>query len=111
MSQRPTGPAAGFTRRSLFAAATLAAAILPALPFRRSLRGAPGRGRSSGASKFELLETRQMLSGNFPSAGDNSLAYDASGNLHVAYYDANAKNLKYVRQNQAGMWSDPQTID
>ncbi|MDB5294023.1 MAG: repeat-containing protein, partial [Phycisphaerales bacterium] len=42
---------------------------------------------------------------------DSSMAYDAAGNLHVAYYDAAAKNLKYTLQSPAGAWTAPATID
>src|SRR4051812_35551001 len=63
-------------------------------------------------SKLENLEARQLLSGSVATAAaDNSLGYDDQGNLHVAYYDASAHNLKYTKQSAAGDWTAPITID
>src|SRR6476659_5559355 len=102
-------------RRSPLAFARLARAVMPVL---RQLGAGRAAGRTAAAtrndrptmrSEIETLEVRAMLSGNFPAASDNAIAYDASGNLHVAYYDAAAHNLKYVRQSPGGLFTDPIT--
>ena len=67
-----------------------------------------GLGRSTSTG-IETLEARVLMAGQ--PAADSSMAYDASGNLHVAYYDAAAKSLKYTRQSPAGAWTDPATVD
>ena len=67
--------------------------------------------RQGSAHHFETLEHRVLLSGSFPGGADNSLAYDAQGYQHIAYYDTAAKNLKYVVQSPQGAWSSPVTID
>ncbi|HYO10740.1 MAG TPA: choice-of-anchor D domain-containing protein [Tepidisphaeraceae bacterium] len=42
----------------------------------------------------------------------NDMAYDKQGNLHFAYYDAVAKNVRYaVRSASSGTWSAVQTVD
>lgn len=69
------------------------------------------RRRAGSVKHVEHLESRVLLSGSFPGAADNALAYDAQGNQHVAYYDASAGNLKYVVQSPQGVWSAPVTID
>jgi len=60
---------------------------------------------------FEPLEGRRLLSGSFPNAGATALAYDASGTLHVAYYDTASTTLKYAERNAAGVWSATMTVD
>src|SRR6185437_8225707 len=60
---------------------------------------------------IETLENRQMLSGAFAHAGEVALAYDAAGDLHVAYYDTAERSLKYAEQNPAGTWSATVTVD
>src|SRR4051794_37941960 len=65
-------------------------------------------------ARAEALERRAMLStttATAASAGESAAAYDASGNLHVAYYDAIAQNLKYAVQSAGGAWSGPATLD
>jgi hypothetical protein len=41
----------------------------------------------------------------------NGIAYDASGNLHFAWYDEAAKNLKYAVRSAAGVWGEVTTVD
>lgn len=41
----------------------------------------------------------------------NSIAYDNSGNLHVAWYDNAAKTLKYSEQFANGSWSSTIVVD
>ena len=38
--------------------------------------------------QFESLESRRLMSASLPGAGTASLAYDAGGTLHVAWYDS-----------------------
>ncbi|MDB5172441.1 MAG: hypothetical protein JWN51_1214, partial [Phycisphaerales bacterium] len=45
---------------------------------------------------IESLEPRCLLSGTFAHAGATAMAYDPAGTLHVAYYDALARSLKYA---------------
>lgn len=82
-----------------------------------SLDAAAGRavagtslGRSGrGGLNVETLEGRLLMAGQ--PAADSSMAYDAAGTLHVAYYDAAAKHLKYTRQSTGGAWTDPAVVD
>jgi hypothetical protein len=41
----------------------------------------------------------------------NGIAYDASGNLHLAYYDGASNTLKYARRTAAGVWGTITTVD
>src|SRR6185437_4203822 len=41
----------------------------------------------------------------------NSIAYDASGQLHMAYNDTAENDLKYAVRDVNGNWSIPQTVD
>jgi len=68
-------------------------------------------GGAYGRGTVESLEGRVLMSGNFPSAVDNALGYDAAGNLHVTYYDAAERDLKYAVQTLDGTWSAPVTVD
>ena len=68
-------------------------------------------GASHHMGVLEALEHRWLLSAGFSAGSDNDLAYDAAGNLHLAYYDSSAKNLKYVVQSPNGNWSTPVTVD
>jgi hypothetical protein len=45
------------------------------------------------------------------SGGENDLAFDAAGNLHLAYFDRVTRNLKYTVRDPRGVWSTVQTID
>jgi len=69
------------------------------------------RSASSVGQHVQKLEDRVLLSGSFPMGADNSLAYDAQGYQHIAYYDAAEHDLKYVVQSPAGVWSNPTIID
>ncbi|HEX8323899.1 MAG TPA: S8 family serine peptidase [Tepidisphaeraceae bacterium] len=54
--------------------------------------------------------TAQQLSlGQF--GNQSSLAVDAQGVTHFAYYDARAGTMKYATRSVAGQWSPTQTID
>src|SRR5205807_6811927 len=66
---------------------------------------------TSHMGTLETLENRWLLSTGFSAGSDNDLAYDAQGNLHLAYYDSAAKNLKYVEQTTNGSWSAAMTVD
>lgn len=51
-----------------------------------------------------------------PASGANNgsycdIAYDKSGNLHMAYYDRVERDLKYSMRDTAGHWSIVETID
>ena len=41
----------------------------------------------------------------------NGIAYDASGTLHLAYFDEASKNLKYAQRDANGIWSSPIVVD
>jgi hypothetical protein len=41
----------------------------------------------------------------------NGIAYDALGNLHMAWYDESSHNLKYARRAANGTWGGTTTID
>jgi hypothetical protein len=60
---------------------------------------------------MEPLEPRCLLSGTFAHAGATAMAYDPAGTLHVAYYDALARSLKYAERVAGGDWSPTITID
>src|SRR5437016_2500849 len=62
-------------------------------------------------ANFESLESRVLLSGALPAAAQLDLVYDHQGNLHVAYYDATAHDLKYTMRDTSGIWSAPVTVD
>src|SRR5947209_7997768 len=60
---------------------------------------------------IEGVENRRMLSGTFAHAEELAMAYDSAGDLHVAYYDTAARNLKYAERDAAGTWSTVSTVD
>jgi len=68
---------------------------------------------SKRAARFESFEPRRLMSAAPPFGGarDVDLAYDPSGTLHVAFYDAAAHNLQYAVRSAAGDWSDASVID
>ncbi len=61
---------------------------------------------------IEALETRTLLSvSTLPAAVDSSLAYDATGKLHLVYQDGADKSLKYATRLANGRWADGGVID
>jgi uncharacterized delta-60 repeat protein len=74
-----------------------------------------GRANDSSQS-FELVK---MDEGNvaaprpdeWTNARANDVFRDALGGIHVAYFDAAAKVLKYVYRAPNGLWEDPVTVD
>ena len=61
---------------------------------------------------IEALESRTLLSASaLPGAADSALAYDATGKLHMAYYDGADKSLKYATRLANGRWADGGVID
>src|ERR1700761_5183092 len=60
---------------------------------------------------MEPLENRRMLSAAFAHAGEVAMAYDATGEVHVAYYDPAARSLNYAECSPAGVWSATTTVD
>lgn len=52
------------------------------------------------------MRTRDQRAGTF-----NSVAFDASGNLHMAWYDTASRNLWYARRTTGGQWVDHRLID
>jgi hypothetical protein len=44
-------------------------------------------------------------------ASSSAIAYDAAGNLHLAYYDESTKNLKYAKRSAAGVWGSTVVVD
>ena len=61
---------------------------------------------------IEALESRTLLSASaLPGAADSSLAYDATGKLHLVYQDGADKSLKYATRLANGRWADGGVID
>ncbi|MGN6627319.1 MAG: hypothetical protein ACTHLN_11940 [Tepidisphaeraceae bacterium] len=52
-----------------------------------------------------------VAAGNFANGQQNTLAVDSAGQVHLAYYDAATKTLKYALRDQKGGWSAVETID
>jgi uncharacterized delta-60 repeat protein len=48
---------------------------------------------------------------NFIGGENNSIAEDSAGGLHLAYYDALAKDLKYAYRDPQGIWSPAVVVD
>lgn len=59
---------------------------------------------------LESLEPRRLLSG-FADAQDHDLTFDESGRLHLVYYDAAVRTLKYAARSLNGTWSTRAPID
>jgi uncharacterized delta-60 repeat protein len=65
------------------------------------------------------IEVGKLDSGNaddprpddFIGGENNSIAEDSTGGLHLAYYDALAKNLKYAYRDPQGIWSPTVVVD
>jgi fibronectin type 3 domain-containing protein len=77
-------------------------------------RNARPLSRPQGPSSIsEALEARRLLAAapSLAGAGDVDVAYDATGTLHLAYYDAAAHTLKYASRSSAGDWTDPVVVD
>src|SRR5882672_181267 len=66
---------------------------------------------------MESLEGRTLLSGGLlqsfqlPNATVSDAVYDSAGNLHVAFRDQTATNLKYAMRSPGGAWSPVMTVD
>src|SRR5205814_45633 len=45
------------------------------------------------------------------SASVSDIAYDQSGVLHLAYYDAAAHTIRYATRDENGLWSSAAIID
>ena len=61
--------------------------------------------------RLGILEDRMLFSGVLADAGATSMAYDASGVLHVAFYDPATLSLKYTTRSAGGAWSPAVTVD
>lgn len=61
----------------------------------------------SRRAAYEALEHRTFMAAH----PGSSMAYDAAGTLHVAYFDDVARTLKYMKQSPAGAWSEAVTVD
>jgi hypothetical protein len=71
-------------------------------------------GRRSGFARLESMEPRLLLSGAFDGGTENDIAYDSSGNLHVAFFEetgATTGRLMYVRRTAGGAWESPVVLD
>jgi hypothetical protein len=88
--------------------------------------GITGKHLAPGQYYIHLFNATQSLSGTYSvnvsgaapvvtSAGDhgtfNDIAYDASNNLNMVWYDASTKTLKYATRNTSKVWSTTQIID
>jgi subtilisin family serine protease len=62
---------------------------------------------------FNTLKAAIPPVGTTPGANGstNGIAYDDSGNLHMAWYDENTHNLKYAKRSAAGTWGGTTTVD
>jgi hypothetical protein len=64
------------------------------------------------AIALALARKGQPAAGQIGVAGrENALKYDRDGTLYYAWYDANARNLKYATNNADGNWSGIKVID
>ena len=71
-------------------------------------------GRRAACALCEAIEPRVLLSGMFAAGSQSDIAYDSSGNLHVAYYESTSDTtgkLMYVKRTSAGIWQTPLVLD
>lgn len=64
------------------------------------------------AIRLALLRAGQTSAESVsPHGKDSSVAYDAYGILHEAWFDSSDGHLKYATRNANGVWSGVQTVD
>jgi len=68
-------------------------------------------GGQFGLEKFKVGSASDPRPDIFPGGTNNSLIFGPSMDLHLAYYDSMAKNLKYAHRLVNGQWSAPVTVD
>ena len=51
------------------------------------------------------------LGAGHEAGSQKSITAAANGNVHACYYDAKRLELRYLKQNLAGQWEAPQTVD
>jgi hypothetical protein len=88
--------------------------------------GISGKHLPAGQYYIHLFNAIQSLNGTYgvdinaapvvvTTAGQNgtfnSIAYDASDNLDMVWYDGSSKTLKYAQRNTSKVWSNTQIID
>jgi hypothetical protein len=78
--------------------------------------GQPVQIRLSSGGSDETINftppTLERLDASATSRGtDNDLAFDPAGRLHLAYFDRDARELKYTVREADGTWTIPQTVD
>jgi uncharacterized delta-60 repeat protein len=61
--------------------------------------------------KFEAGSASAARPDEFSGARGNDVFRDASGGLHVAYFDAATQSLKYAYRGPNGLWEDPIVVD
>jgi uncharacterized delta-60 repeat protein len=62
-------------------------------------------------AKFDKGNVGDARPDNFTGGENNAMIEDASGGLHLAYYDVVANNLKYAYRDPRGMWSPTVVVD
>src|SRR5688500_4450036 len=68
-------------------------------------------GDRKNTSVVELLEGRRLMTATpFTGAYDTDVAIDTDGTMHVAWFDAAERNLKYAARSSAGAWSAVTTV-
>ncbi|HEX3355729.1 MAG TPA: delta-60 repeat domain-containing protein, partial [Tepidisphaeraceae bacterium] len=73
--------------------------------------GGPKTGSGFEIEKFQVGNASDPLPNVFPGGTANSLKLDKDMGLHLAYFDANSKTLKYAYRAINGQWSAPVTVD
>jgi uncharacterized delta-60 repeat protein len=73
--------------------------------------GSPQTGSGFEIEKFQVGNIHDPLPNLFPGGTANSLKLDKDMGLHLTYFDANSKSLKYAYRAVNGLWSAPVTVD
>jgi uncharacterized delta-60 repeat protein len=73
--------------------------------------GAAARAGGYLLMKFDAGPTSATRPDDFAGGSANDLVRDANGGLHLAYFDAVARVLKYAYRARNGLWNAPITVD
>jgi len=73
--------------------------------------GAAARAGGYLLMKFDAGPTTATRPDDFAGGSANDMVRDANGGLHLAYFDAAARVLKYAYRAQNGLWNAPITVD